>query len=145
MSSRTQRMKALSLALFTGSLLTVVGCVSNSFRNIQDVAVQRYDSKPLTMTDMEHAIRLAAIQQEWQKADVVEPGHMVVTKVDDNGQRSMTVDVIYTTSQFSINYKDSRGYNYNPAANQIDHHYLSMTDDLRENIRDALQQITPGS
>jgi hypothetical protein len=145
MSSHTQRVRALSLVLLIGSLLTTVGCISNSFRNIQDVAVQRYDSKPLTMTDMEHAIRLAAIQEEWQKADLAEPGHMVITKADDDSQRSMTVDVLFTTSQFSIKYKDSRGYHYDPASGRIDHHYLSMTDDLRGRIRDAVQQITPGA
>jgi hypothetical protein len=145
MSRHTRRVKALSLALLAGGLLMLAGCVPQSFRNIQDVGVQRYDSKPVTMTDMEHAIRLAAIQEEWQKADLAEPGHMVVTKVDEDGQRSMSVDVFFTTTQFSIKYKDSRGYHYNPAANRIDHHYLSMTDDLRDRIRDAVQQITPGS
>ena len=145
MSRRTQRVKLLSLTLFTGSLLMIVGCVSNSFRNIQDVDVQRYDFKPVTMTDMEHAIRLAAIQEEWQKADLAEPGHLVVTKVDEDGQRSMTVDVFFTASQFSIKYKDSRGYHYDAASGRIDHHYLSMTDDLRGRIRDTLQEITPGA
>ncbi|HEY1774046.1 MAG TPA: hypothetical protein VGH91_12740 [Gammaproteobacteria bacterium] len=127
------------------SLLMIAGCISNTFANIQDVGVQRYDAKPVTMADMERVIRIAAFQEEWQKADLVEPGHMVVTKVDENGERSMTVDVLFTTTLFSIKYKDSRGYHYDPAANRIDHHYLSMTDDLRDRIRETLQVITPSS
>lgn len=134
-----------SLLILSAAFALLAGCVPNTMRNINDVSVERFDSKPVNMTDMEHAIRLAAFQEEWQKADLVEPGHMVVTKVDEDGQRSMTVDVFFTTSQFSIKYKANRGYNYNAASQKIDHHYLSMTDDLRDRIRDALQQITPGA
>ena len=138
-------LRATTSFLLLSAMVALVGCVPNTMRNINDVAVERYDSKPVTMTDMEHAIRLAAFQEEWNKADLVEPGHMVVTKVDEDGKRSMTVDVFFTASQFSIKYKDSHGYNYDAEAGRIDHHYLSMTDDLRDRIRDTLQQITPGA
>ena len=144
MNTRVYGKNLLSLILLA-ALGLVAGCVPNTMRNIQDVGVQRYDSKPLTMTDMEHAIRLAAIQENWQKADLVEPGHMAITKLDEDGKRSMTVDVYFTTSQFSIKYKDSHGYHYDAMRQRIDHHYLSMTDDLRDRIRDTLQEITPGA
>jgi len=144
MAMMMRRAKVLAFALLTGSLLSIAGCVPNTMRNIQDVDVERYDSKPVNMTDMEHAIRLAAFQEGWQKADLAEPGHMVVTKVDEDGKRSMTVDVLFTTNQFSIKYKESRGYHYDAMNRRIDHYYLSMTDDLRDRIRDTLQQITPG-
>jgi hypothetical protein len=129
--------------MLLATLALVAGCVSQTMRNIDDVAVDRYDAKPVSMIDMEHAIHLAAFQEEWQKADMVEPGHMVLTKEDEDGRRSMSVDVFFTTSKFSIKYKESRGYHYE--GNRIDHHYLSMTDDLRDRIRDALQQVTPGA
>ena len=134
-----------SLLILSAVFALLTGCVSNIMRNINDVSVERFDSKPVNMTDMEHAIRLAAFQEEWQKADLVEPGHIVATKVDEDGKRSMSVDVFFTASQFSIKYKANRGYNYNAMSQKIDHHYLSMTDDLRDRIRDALQQITPGA
>jgi|SRR5579859_1104173 len=144
MNTRAHGRNSLFLILLA-ALSLIAGCVPNTMRDIQGVAVERYDSKPVTMTDMEHAIRLAAFQEGWQKADLVEPGHMVVTKVDEDGKRSMVVDVFFTTSQFSIKYKESRGYNYNAESHRIDHHYLSMTDDLRDRIRDTLQQIIPGA
>jgi exosome complex RNA-binding protein Csl4 len=121
------------------------GCVPIKFRNIDNVSVERFDSKPVNMTDMEHAIRLAAFQEGWDKADLAGPGDIVVTKVDEDGKRSMTVDVLFTTSQFSIHYKTSSGYHYDALNGHIDHHYLSMTDDLRDRIRDTLQEITPGA
>jgi len=142
MNIRTHR--AISLLLSLSVITALAGCVPNTMRNIQDVPVERFDSKPINMTDMEHAIRLAAFQEEWEKVDLAAPGDMVVTKVDEDGKRSMTVDVLFTTSQFSIKYKTSTGYHYDPSVRRIDHHYLSMTDDLRDRIRDALQEITPG-
>lgn len=131
--------------MLSAALALLTGCVPNTMRNIQDVPVERFDSKPINMTDMEHAIRLAAFQEGWEKADLAAPGDMVVTKVDEDGKRSMTVDVFFTTSQFSIKYKTSMGYHYNAASQRIDHYYLSMTDDLRDRIRDTLQEITPGA
>jgi hypothetical protein len=135
----------VSLLVMTAVCVLLTGCVPNTFRNIDNVPVERFDSKPVTLVDMEHAIRLAAFQEGWQKADVVEPGHIVTTKVDEDGKRSMTVDVLFTATQFSIHYKSNFGYHYNAAAGRIDHYYLSMTDDLRDRIRDTLQQITPGA
>ena len=144
MDAKTCARSAFSLMLLAAvSLLS--GCVSMKFRNIDNVPVERFDSKTISLTDMGHAIRLAAFQEGWQKAEVVEPGHVVATKEDEDGKRSMTVDVQFTASQFSIHYKTSRGYHYDAAANRIDHYYLSMTDDLRDRIRDTLQEITPGA
>src|SRR5690348_17692499 len=111
MDIRTHR--ATTSLVLLWAIMALAGCVPNTMRSINDVAVERYDSKPVTLTDMEHAIRLAAFQEGWQKADLAEPGHMLVTKVDEDGRRSMTVDVFFTNTQFSIKYKDSRGYNYN--------------------------------
>ena len=131
--------------LLSACLALLGGCVPNIMRNIQDVPVERFDSKPVNMTDMEHAIRLAAFQEGWEKTELAGPGDMLVTKVDEDGKRSMSVDVFFTTSQFSIKYKTSTGYHYDVPSQRIDHHYLSMTDDLRDRIRDALQEITPGA
>ena len=129
--------------LISGSLL-IVGCDA-VVRDIDGVSVERYDSKPLTMTDMEHAIRLAAFYEKWQTVEVVDAGHFVVTKVDENGRRSASVDVLYTATQFSIHYKDTRGFRYNRLTRGIDHHYESMVEDLSERIKETVQEITLGA
>lgn len=145
MDARRYLVRAGFASVLFAIAIILTGCGPEFVRDINDVGVQRYDSKPLTMTDMEHAIRLAAFREEWQKVDTLEPGHIVVTKEDEDGARSASVDVFYTTSSFSIKYKDSRGFNYQAANRQIDHHYLSMIDDLRGRIQDTVQDITPGA
>lgn len=131
--------------LMAATLFIISGCAPEYVRDYNNISVERFDSKPLTLTDMEHVVRLAAFQEGWQKANVVEPGHILATKEDEDGSRSASVDVIYTATQFSIHYKDTRGFHYDGANHKIDHHYLSMVDDLRGRILDAVQEITPGS
>lgn len=133
------------VAVLLASSVALLGCGPEYVRDINDIGVERYDSKPLSLTDMERVIRLAAYREEWQKAEVVAPGHMLVTKVDEDGNRSASVDVFYTTSSFSIKYNASRGFHYDAGDQQIDHHYLSMVEDLRDRIRDTVQDITPGT
>jgi hypothetical protein len=144
MTAKMHGSKIFVFGLLMAATLLIAGCAPEYVRDYNNISVERFDSKPLTLTDMEHAVRLAAFQEEWQKADVVEPGHIVATKEDEDGKRSASVDVIYTATQFSIHYKDSRGFRYDASDHKIEHHYLSMVDDLRGRILDAVQEITPG-
>ena len=133
-----------SLLIVSAGLL-LAGCAPQPILQVDHDKVGRFDDKPLSLADMTHAIRLAAFRQEWKQVDVVEPGHIVATQRDDDGKWSVTVDILYTVDEFSIHYKDSQGLKYKAGSPMIDHHYNGAVKDLRDEIRDAIQEIVPGS
>lgn len=130
---RMSKGKLLGAALLATAL--VVGCTAQ-VRDINDVAVLRDDGVPITLDQMQQVIRNAAARQGWQKADLVQPGHFVITKRE--GYKSESVDLLYTASDFSIHYKDSQGLRYHPTPNTIAHSYKSDINDLRDEIVDEV-------
>ena len=135
----------LGMLLIAAVALFAVGCADKPVRDVDHVTVTRYDGKALSLADMEHVIRAAAYRQEWQQVNVVEPGHIVATQKADDGKWSMTVDILYTTADFSIHYKDSQGLKYNGLTHVIARRYPSAVNDLSDAIRDAAQDIVPAS
>jgi hypothetical protein len=127
------------LLMATAVLLT--GCLEPP-QDINNASVARYDGKPFTLDEMEQAIRRAAFMEGWQQLDLMAPGHFVVTKHQDEGEWSATVDIFYTTSDFSIRYKDSKGL-VNYSAGVISHQYPSMVEDLYGRIRKLLRELPP--
>lgn len=135
----------LGMLLISAAALLAVGCADKPVKDVDHQTVTRYDGKPLSMADMEHAIRAAAYRQEWQQVSVVEPGHIVATQKDDKGKWSMTVDILYTAADFSIHYKDSQGLKYNAMTHVIGRRYPGAVEDLSDTIKDAVQDITPAN
>lgn len=129
--------------MIVGAIL-VAACAAQPIKDVNNAPVMRFDGKQLSMADMEHAIRLAAYREEW-RADVVSPGHMVAVKRDESGDWTVSVDITYTTSDFSIHYKDSQGMKYDARTHKINRKYKGMVEDLRDRIVDGVQDINPGS
>ncbi len=131
-------------------LLSIVGFLSSAcapvpVTDVDHVTVYRADGKPLSLTDMAHAIRLAALRQDWKQVNEIEPGHIVATQRDEDNTKLVSVDIIYTTTEYGIHYKESQGMKYNAMNRTIARHYRSMVSDLREEIGEMIQVITPGS
>lgn len=135
-----KRLFGLALSLFAGVLL--IGCAPLPLVDMNHEQVQRQDGKKLSMDDMGNAIRMAALMEEWQP-ELVTPGHIVATRHDDDNQWVLSVDITYTATEYSVDYKDSHGLNYDPATRTIAHHAHGMMMDLEDRIRDALQDIMP--
>jgi hypothetical protein len=124
--------------------LSVTACAPVPLVDVNNVQVMRYDAKPLTLNDMEHVIRAAAYKEEWE-AEVASPGHIVATKHSDDNSWLLSVDILFTTTDFSIHYKNSRGLDYNPVTHRIARHGRGVVEDLEERIKDTVQDVTPGS
>jgi hypothetical protein len=133
-----------SLALLVLGMLLLAACVPMPVKDYNNIIVERFDGKPVTMDDMEHVIRAAAFKEEWHVQSQI-PGHIVLTKRDDDGSWTITVEVVYSTQNYSIHYVSSQGLQYDPATHKIKRRYNSAVDDLTDQINDTLQDITPGS
>ncbi|MGE5626245.1 MAG: hypothetical protein ACM3ZT_11925 [Bacillota bacterium] len=140
---RIRRLLAVWLLSLAGLLSTA--CAPVPVTDIDHQTVYREDEKPLTLEDMTRAIRLAALRQDWKQVEVIEPGHIVATQRDEDNTKFVSVDILYTTTEYSIHYKDSKGMKYNAANRTIGHHYKSMLNDLHEEIAEMIQVVTPGS
>lgn len=135
-----KRQSGMALSLLAGALL--IGCAPLPVVNVDHEQVQREDGKKLSMDDMEHAIRMAALMEEWQP-QMVAPGHIVATRRDDDNAWTLSVDITYSATEYSVDYKDSHGLDYNPVKHVIAHHAHGMISDLQDRIRDAVQDIVP--
>jgi hypothetical protein len=139
---------ALRLAAILPAALLLTACL-HAPEDYDHSEVSRYDIKPLTLTDMEKVIRRAAFIEEWQKVDLVEPGHLVATRYQDapiQGPKKWvaTVDILYTPSDFSIHYKSSTNLGYDPYTHIIGHKYQSIVKDLAGRIQD-IARVTSSS
>lgn len=127
-------------SLLVGALL--IGCAPLPLVDMNHEPVQRQDGKTLSIEDMEHAIRMAALMEEW-KPEVAAPGHIVATRRDDDNAWTLSVDITYSATEYSVDYKDSHGLDYDPMRRTIAHHAHGMMMDLEDRIRDAIQDIVP--
>jgi hypothetical protein len=136
-------LRQLLPALMAAALVLAAGCTAQ-VRDISDTAVATYEGKTLNNTDLEGVIRLAALREGWQQADLVAPGHFVLTKHSDSQRWTASVDVLFGNSSYSIHYKDSQGMRYHPTVNTIAHEYKSQINDLSDRIQEmALTRGTP--
>jgi hypothetical protein len=137
------------VVLIVGTLMAA-GCAAKPIMDYSNEIVQRYDDKALTMNDMQHAIRIALFKEAWH-IQSQSPGHIVAIKGDKSGSsdhksaRVMTVDVVYTTTDFGIHYVSSEGLDYDAQSHLISREYNNAVEDLRDQIGDALQNVTTGT
>lgn len=136
-------MRSLKTVFLVSLALILAGCLKPP-RDVNHMEVARFDGTALTMDEMEQAIRRAAYLEEWQNPQRVAPGHFVVTRAADDGSWWGTVDIFYTTTDFSIHYKDSRGLRYNGLTGVIGPHYQSMVGDLADRIENVVRAIGTG-
>lgn len=133
---KTGRSSAAMAAVALCGLLVLAGCL-RAPDDVDHVAVARADGKPLTIAEMEHAIRYAVTKEEWDQLEQVAPGHYVATRTLDPGKEYASVDIFYTASDFSVHYKDSAGLRYNGLQRVIGPRYQGMVGDLVERIHDV--------
>lgn len=133
------------LALTAAMMWVVLGTACTAqLRDVNEQMVTRYDGRSLSLDDMERVIRLAAYREDWQKLDLVAPGHFVATRHDPQGKWSATVDILYGPGSYSIHYKDSQGLRYHPELHNIAHEYKSIVEDLSDRIRGTAEDIDFG-
>ena len=131
---RTTKVPALILAWV---VLLSSGCILKAPQDINHAPVSHYDGTPISLAEMEGAIRHAAALEDWKTVDVVGPGHLVATRYEDGPQQpadewTATVDIYFTTTDYSIHYKSSTSLNAH--AGVIAKHYQDMVADLAVRI-----------
>ncbi|MEA3372790.1 MAG: hypothetical protein U9Q62_03760 [Campylobacterota bacterium] len=115
------------LFLFLGCSRTMM-----SFDNNQIV-------ESIDLSEITYSIKKAAVDKGW-RTKVVEPGHIMARIAKGNDEHILEVDIHYTTTSYSIKYRDSKnmkheGYSihrgYNTWVSNLKTHIdkqLSITD-----------------
>lgn len=106
-------MKSLITTLFI--VLSIFSGAAQAARtepivNYENQQIKRFDSKQLTMQEVQMAIRDAAEKNEW-RVEPNGPGKIIATLVVRN-QHTAVVDIIYNPESYSITYKSSINLNY---------------------------------
>lgn len=138
------RMQTRLFALCLLLLTALAGCLLRAPDNFEHMPVAHADGRPLTLEEMEHAIRYAALKEEWETLATVSPGHIVATRTIEAGKEYATVDILYTTEDFSIHYKDSAGLRYDALHDVIGPRYQGMVEDLAERINEVVYKSDTG-
>jgi hypothetical protein len=115
--------------------VAVAGCRAETVYNPTDVAYApaATATQALTQTDYKNAIIRAGTQRGWTFEDAG-PGHLI-GNIAVRGKHFATVDVFYDTDSFTINYKNSRNLEYDPAKNEIHTNYNSWIRNLQQDIQ----------
>ena len=131
------------LILVVATVLAVAACsMVQPIRNGDNVVIQRFDRKPLSLEQVNQAIYVAAASRGW-KTQSVAPGHDVLTL--DHGILMAAVDVYYTPAAYRIRYKDSRNMSYSAATQTVHKHYNFWIRNREASINAAVQQLRIGS
>ena len=109
-------------------LLVIVGCTKPIY-NVNNEQV--FTPEGMTLEEAGLLIQEAGTQRGWAMA-IVEPGHIVGTLIIR--AHTVTVDIDYTITSFSITYKDSINLRYNPETNSIHHNYNRWIRNLEKAI-----------
>ncbi len=115
--------------------VAVAGCRAETVYNPTDVAYApaATTTRALSRTDYKNAIIRAGTKRGWTFQDAG-PGHLVGT-LGVRGKHFATVDVLYDTNSFTINYRDSQNLNYDPATRQIHPNYNAWVTNLQQDIQ----------
>lgn len=128
-------MNRLAVSLLLVAALAVAGCRAETVYNPTDIAYApaATQTRALTQTDYKNAIIRAGTRRGWTFEDAG-PGHLIGNVVV-RGKHYATVDVFYDTESFTIDYKDSRNLDYDPANNQIHPNYNAWVNNLQQDIQ----------
>jgi hypothetical protein len=132
-----------AIPLMLLAAIAVAGCRAtvpvDNIENSPYGATSYADTKQLTLDDYERAIIIAGSERNWV-FEKVGPGHLVGTNVV-RGKHTAVVEVIFTTTEFSISYKDSKNLEYDPAKNTIHPNYNSWIELLKGDIQSEIQKL----
>jgi PBP1b-binding outer membrane lipoprotein LpoB len=115
--------------------LALIGCRTAPVYNVSEAPVNTATASP-TAADVKRAIMVAGASLGWQMKEV-EPGHIVGSLF--LRKHSAIVDIPYTTSSYSITYKDSTELGYD--GTNIHGNYNGWIQNLDRAIRASLSAI----
>ena len=129
-------MSQLLRALLLGFALTalVAGCRTAPVVNVVDAPITA--NKPPSMKDVQDAITRAGVALGW-KIEPVKPGLMQGTL--NLRTHTAVVEIPYSSTAFSIKYKDSVNLNY--TGDSIHSNYNGWIQNLDKGIRTQLQNL----
>ncbi len=132
--------RSISLVLLVAAI-AVAGCRAQQVHNPTDIsyAPAATVTRSLTPMDYKNAIIRAGAQRGWTFQDAG-PGHLI-GNIAVRGKHFATVDVFYDSDSFTINYKDSRNLDYNPATGQIHSNYNAWVTNLQQDIQAEVARL----
>lgn len=122
--------------LFAVALAALAGCTSAPIRNVADAPIVTGSGKPATADQVRAAIVRAGTNLGWSMAPA-NPG-LVVGRIALRGHTA-TIDVRYTPTTYSIQYKESTNLDYKDG--QIHRNYNGWVENLDRDIRGQLLQL----
>jgi hypothetical protein len=125
--------KIVGLALL---VVFLVGCKTAPIYNVDNAPVSTASDGQPTMKQVEQAIVRAGTSLGWRMEPVRE-GLIEATLINRGHMAKVEID--YTTSSYSINYKDSKGLDYN--GDEIHKGYNKWIQNLDQRIRSRLISI----
>ena len=129
-------MRQVFRALLLGFVLaaSVAGCRTAPVLNVENAPVVA--NKPPTMKDVQDAITRAGVALGW-KIEPVKPGLMQGTL--NLRTHTAVVEIPYSTTAFSIKYKDSVNLNY--TGDSIHSNYNGWIQNLEKGIATQLKAL----
>ena len=126
--------RSVSVVLLVAAV-AIAGCRPGApVYNVTDMAYSPVTAnRSLSRSDYKNAIVRAGAQRGWTFQDAG-PGHLI-GNLAVRGKHFATVDIFYDTESFTINYKDSRNLEYDPATRQIHPNYNSWVERLQQDIQ----------
>jgi len=119
-------------------LIMLVGCRTGSILDIRDAGIPASANQTMTMDDTAKGIMAAGAKQGWTMA-VQTQGHIVATLV--LRRHTAAVDIFYSTSSYSILYKDSSNLKYDATRKTIHANYTSWIQNLHDAIQKELGRV----
>lgn len=119
-------------------LIVLAGCRSGAILDIRDAGIPATVGQTMTMDDIAKGILAAGSKHGWTMA-IQTQGHIVGTLI--LRKHTAIVDVFYSTTSYSILYKDSTNLKYDPATKTIHANYSSWV----RNLHTAIQQELRGA
>jgi hypothetical protein len=121
--------------LLVCAAVAVGGCRAETVYNPTEIAYApaATATRSLTRADYKNAIIRAGAERGWTFEDAG-PGHLI-GNLAVRGKHFATVDVFYNTESFTINYRDSRNLDYDPATREIHTNYNSWVTNLQQDIQ----------
>ena len=125
--------KLCNLIIALGVLVALSSCKTAEVYNVPDVALAQIFPHAYSPEQVEKAIITATNKREWsvvsQKSGLIEARY-------SRGRYSATIDISYTSTHYSINYKESANLEYD--GSKINRHYNAWVVKLNKEIQKQL-------
>jgi hypothetical protein len=120
------------------ALMVISGCRTSTVQNVTDTSIVNATGKQLSLDDVTRAIVEAGAEHKWSMT-VEKPGH-IVGRLNLRSHTAV-VDIPYSTTSYSILYKDSTNLKYDEADKTIHSNYNGWVQNLDAAIKLKLSQL----